>query len=279
MNTPSINDVPLGGAAQPEANPTPTPTPQVPAGIPAGTPAPEVVPTATPAPEAGAFPEEPEKASDLLGGTPQEEKKEPAKAVELPYGTSERTAGFIESVVDIVDVQQVVELAQTAIKHQNTELLLPELFEHKFGENSKLALQLAKSIVQDTVDVVAQAKQRVLTSVGSEEAWLQLSQNFKAIADEGTTNAVKTLLDSNHIEAAVKFMQQVVGSSSQLPQEGKTVLGTPQAQGAGLSAEEFRAELAKLDAEFPNFSYEHPAVAKRYQELVNARQVGRNAGR
>lgn len=146
----------------------------------------------------------------------------------------------------------------------------------KGGKNAQQIAEIAKGIVN-----AVNAKSESITSeihalAGGAAQWGQSAAVFNKNAPETLRTVVKTLLDSTDVEkikAGAKIVNEFGRASGQLPQQGASLLnGASAAAGAnGLSAAAFKAEIAKLDSQKPDFQEAREALFVR-------RAIGKRAG-
>jgi len=194
------------------------------------------------------------------------------------------------------DVSAMQPLLQQAIRSGNVADLDITAFQAAFGEHTPAALRVAQSIVADAQQGIQQARDYVFNAVGGEQQWSELLQTFKQCSPQQVP-AVQLLMDNRQFDAAIALMQAAVQSTVQ-----STVQAAPQgAQGApgalgavqrpmqgvqgaavparsGLSASEFYTKLQELRAKYPNRSLESGAPAEEYQQLLQLRKQGMQAG-
>ena len=242
---------------------------QAPAGsppVPAGA---SATPTATPSPQqtAPAQPTAPQQITQQTAAQP---------APDLPFELSTGTQAAIQ-VLDAIGVDggAVQQLAHEALS--TGQPLNLAAFQQQFGNNAAYALQAAQSLLSDAQQFTQRVQQEAYSKVGGEQQWNQLTQQFKATAPH-LHAAVQQLVNSNQLDAAVTLMRSVVPQQVMQPMQGalqqQVAGGTPQ----GLTQGQFIQAIQKLREQYPNASFETGVAGQLYNELMNRRQAGIQAG-
>lgn len=242
---------------------------QAPAGsppVPAGA---SATPTATPSTQqtAPAQPTTPQ---------PVQTAAQPTPAPNLPFELSTGTQAAIQVLGAIgVDGGAVQQLAHEALS--TGQPLNLAAFQQQFGNNAAYALQAAQSLLSDAQQFTQRVQQEAYSKVGGEQQWNQLTQKFKANAPH-LHEAVQQLVNSNQLDAAVALMRSVVPQQVMHPMQGalqqQVAGGTPQ----GLTQGQFIQAVQKLREQYPNASFETGVAGQLYNELMNRRQAGIQAG-
>ena len=175
-----------------------------------------------------------------------------------------------------VDGNAVQNLAQEALV-SGQPLNLAE-FQQQFGNNATYALQAAQSLLGDAQQFTQRVQQEAYSKVGGEQQWNQLTQQFRATAPH-LHEAVQQLVNSNQLDAAVALMRSVVPQQGVMqPMQGalqqQVAGGVPQ----GLTQVQFIQAVQKLRTQYPNASFETGVAGQLYNELMNRRQAGIQAG-
>ena len=245
---------------------------QAPAGsppVPAGA---SATPTATPSPQqtASAQPTAPQQIT-------QQTAAQPTPAPNLPFELSTGTQAAIQVLGAIgVDGGAVQQLAHEALS--TGQPLNLAAFQQQFGNNAAYALQAAQSLLNDAQQFTQRVQQEAYSKVGGEQQWNQLTQQFKATAPH-LHEAVQQLVNSNQLDAAVTLMRSVVPQQGVMqPMQGalqqQVAGGAPQ----GLTQSQFIQAVQKLREQYPNASFETGVAGQLYNELMNRRQAGIQAG-
>lgn len=247
---------------------------QAPAGsppVPAGA---SATPTATPSTQqtAPAQPTAPQAAPQQTVQTAAQ----PTPAPNLPFELSAGTQAAIQVLGAIgVDGNAVQQLAHEALS--TGQPLNLAAFQQQFGNNAAYALQAAQSLLSDAQQFTQRVQQEAYSKVGGEQQWNQLTQQFKANAPH-LHEAVQQLVNSNQLDAAVALMRSVVPQQVMQPMQGalqqQVAGGTPQ----GLTQGQFIQAVQKLREQYPNASFETGVAGQLYNELMNRRQAGIQAG-
>jgi hypothetical protein len=242
----------------------PTGSPPAPAGTASAT------PTATPSPQQTAPAAQP-------AGQPAGQPAASTPAPNLPFELSTGTQAAIQVLGAIgVDGGAVQQLAHEALS--TGQPLNLAAFQQQFGNNAAYALQAAQSLLSDAQQFTQRVQQEAYSKVGGEQQWNQLTQQFKATAPH-LHEAVQQLVNSNQLDAAVALMRSVVPQQGVMqPMQGalqqQVASGTPQ----GLTQGQFIQAVQKLRAQYPNASFETGVAGQLYNELMNRRQAGIQAG-
>ena len=175
-----------------------------------------------------------------------------------------------------VDGAAVQQLAHEALS--TGQPLNLAAFQQQFGNNAAYALQAAQSLLSDAQQFTQRVQQEAYSKVGGEQQWNQLTQQFKATAPH-LHEAVQQLVNSNQLDAAVALMRSVVPQQGVMqPMQGalqqQVAGGTPQ----GLTQGQFIQAVQKLREQYPNASFETGVAGQLYNELMNRRQAGIQAG-
>lgn len=207
----------------------------------------------------------------------QPEAAQPTPAPNLPFELSTGTQAAIQVLGAIgVDGAAVQQLAHEALS--TGQPLNLAAFQQQFGNNAAYALQAAQSLLSDAQQFTQRVQQEAYSKVGGEQQWNQLTQQFKATAPH-LHEAVQQLVNSNQLDAAVVLMRSVVPQQGVMqPMQGvlqqQVAGGTPQ----GLTQGQFIQAVQKLREQYPNASFETGVAGQLYNELMNRRQAGIQAG-
>lgn len=200
----------------------------------------------------------------------------PVQAPNLPFELSTGTQAAIQVLGAIgVDGNAVQQLAHEALS--TGQPLNLASFQQQFGNNAAYALQAAQSLLSDAQQFTQRVQQEAYSKVGGEQQWNQLTQQFKVNAPH-LHEAVQQLVNSNQLDAAVALMRSVVPQQVMQPMQGalqqQVAGGTPQ----GLTQGQFIQAVQKLREQYPNASFETGVAGQLYNELMNRRQAGIQAG-
>lgn len=202
---------------------------------------------------------------------------QPTPAPNLPFELSTGTQAAIQVLGAIgVDGNAVQQLAHEALS--TGQPLNLAAFQQQFGNNAAYALQAAQSLLSDAQQFTQRVQQEAYSKVGGEQQWNQLTQQFKATAPH-LHEAVQQLVNSNQLDAAVALMRSVIPQQGVMqPMQGalqqQVAGGTPQ----GLTQTQFIQAVQKLRQQYPNASFETGVAGQLYNELMNRRQAGIQAG-
>ncbi|RKW47534.1 MAG: hypothetical protein D8B41_01525 [Porphyromonas sp.] len=203
--------------------------------------------------------------------------QQPAAAPNLGFELSTGTQAAIQVLGAIgVDGNAVQNLAQEALV--SGQPLNLAAFQQQFGNNAAYALQAAQSLLSDAQQYTQRVQQEAYSKVGGEQQWNQLTQQFKATAPH-LHEAAQQLVNSNQLDAAVALMRSVVPQQGVMqPMQGalqqQVAGGVPQ----GFTEAQFVQAVQKLRTQYPNASFETGTAGMLYQELLNRRIAGKQAG-
>lgn len=163
-----------------------------------------------------------------------------------------------------------------ALVHGDASLVDVAYLAEKGGAQAAQLTQIAKGIV----DAVNAESERITSEVyalaGGEAQWSAAASAFNQSAPQELRAVVAQMLNSTspqQIKAGAKLVAEFGKQSGMLPQQGaallQTAAGSMNAQ--GLSAADFKTELAKLNPNSANFIQEREALFAR-------RQLGRRTG-
>lgn len=209
--------------------------------------------------------------------TTQQTTQQPAAAPNLGFELSTGTQAAIQVLDAIgVDGNAVQNLAQEALV--SGQPLNLAAFQQQFGNNATYALQAAQSLLSDAQQFTQRVQQEAYSKVGGEQQWNQLTQQFRATAPH-LHEAVQQLVNSNQLDAAVALMRSVVPQQGVMqPMQGalqqQVAGGVPQ----GFTEAQFVQAVQKLRTQYPNASFETGTAGMLYQELLNRRIAGKQAG-
>lgn len=216
----------------------------------------------------------------------QQPVQQPAQPVQQPATQTAPNLGFelstgTQAAIQVlgaigVDGNAVQNLAQEALV--SGQPLNLAAFQQQFGNNAAYALQAAQSLLSDAQQFTQRVQQEAYSKVGGEQQWNQLTQQFKATAPY-LHEAVQQLVNSNQLDAAITLMRSVVPQQGVMqPMQGalqqQVAGGVPQ----GFTEAQFVQAVQKLRGQYPNASFETGVAGMLYQELLNRRIAGKQAG-
>ncbi len=164
-----------------------------------------------------------------------------------------------------------------AIKHGDPGLIDVHYLTEKGGANSKALIEMAKGVVQAVEGQAKATSDRIMQSVGGEQAWQTSVAAFNSRAPQELRTTVAQMLNSgkeNLIQAGAKIVQQFGQQSGLIPQIGTApILNTAATSGTGQALDKvgFQTALQKLDRNAPNYEQSR-------EELFNRRRMGKQLG-
>lgn len=162
-----------------------------------------------------------------------------------------------------------------ALAHGDPNLIDVAYIAEKGGANAQQLLEISRGIIQ-----AIEAKSNAITAevhamVGGAEVWSRSAAVFNQMAPEALRMTVKNMLDSTnseYIKAGAKIVAEFGKQSGVVSIPGATVqTAGARAAAQGLSAQQFKAELFKLN---PNA----PGYLEARNELFQRRAIGKRAG-
>lgn len=178
-----------------------------------------------------------------------------------------------------------------ALEYKDVNLIDKAFLRERFGKHADQAYQLAvasienaKSEAQAEETKLKQATTKAInsthTAAGGEEQWKQAVSVFNSSASDTIKAAVKSLMNDGNVQAGAELLLSTVRSGGLLPNVNPQLNGGGAAPstGGGLSAAQFKTELATLRKEAGSSSLETGPQAAKYNQLIARRQAGKQAG-
>lgn len=139
------------------------------------------------------------------------------------------------------------------------------------------ARALASAIFQQAQQTRQQAQNAAYSAAGSKEAWEGAVAAFNSKAPPHVMAAAKALEETGNVQGAIQYVLETVRGLGLVPQtQGQPVQGSLVGSAVqGLSEAQFRAELGKIYKERGMNNAIHDP---RYQQIIDARQLGRQQG-
>lgn len=170
---------------------------------------------------------------------------------------------------------------EKALEHGDINLINPAAMGNLTPEQAQRVTALATAAYQQVQDQVRSAQDTVYALAGGEAAWNNAIQTFNSTATAAEKAYVEYLI--NHkvdARAAGEYVLNVLrtgGRTNNIVQA--PVMGGVGAVTHGLSSAEYKFELAKLEQEIGNRSFDDPMFAGRMAALDQRRALGRQQGR
>lgn len=234
----------------PEPNPTPTPNP---------TPAPAPTPEPTPAPEPTPKPAPASYEGDTV--------------LETSINVFAASHGLDSSAFEAA--------VEKALIHKDESLIEYHLLTQGLkGDAAEQAKALAKAAYQEQSNYLAARTQEIHTLAGGAEVWNQATQAFNTNAPDYLKSTIRTMLNGGDMVNAAKMVMDYVNGAG-LMNNGTPPISGGNGGGAeqGLSYEEYKAEIHKLNRSSGNRSLESGSNAIELQRLNRLRELGRKQGR
>lgn len=168
-----------------------------------------------------------------------------------------------------------------ALEHGDINLINPAAMGNLTPEQAQRVTALATAAYQQVQEQVRSAQNTVYELAGGEAAWNNAIQTFNSTATEQEKAYVEYLIDQKvDARAAGEYVLNVLrtgGRTNNIVQA--PVVGGVGTVTHGLSSAEYKAELAKLEQEIGNRSFDDPMFAGRIAALDQRRALGRQQGR
>lgn len=168
-----------------------------------------------------------------------------------------------------------------ALEHGDINLINPAAMGNLTPEQAQRVTALATAAYQQVQDQVRSAQNTVYELAGGEAAWNTAIQTFHSTATEQEKAYVEYLIDQKvDARAAGEYVLNVLrtgGRTNNIVQA--PVMGGVGTVTHGLSRAEYMAEVAKLEQEIGNRSFDDPMFSGRMAALDQRRALGRQQGR
>lgn len=168
-----------------------------------------------------------------------------------------------------------------ALEHGDINLINPAAMGNLTPAQAQRVTALATAAYQQVQDQVRSAQNTVYALAGGEAAWNNAIQTFNSTATEQEKAYVEYLIDQKvDARAAGEYVLNVLrtgGRTNNIVQA--PVVGGVGTVTHGLSRAEYMAEVAKLEQEIGNRSFDDPMFSGRMAALDQRRALGRQQGR
>lgn len=168
-----------------------------------------------------------------------------------------------------------------ALEHGDINLINPAAMGNLTPEQAQRVTALATAAYQQVQEQVRSAQNTVYELAGGEAAWNNAIQTFNSTATEQEKAYVEYLIDQKvDARAAGEYVLNVLrtgGRTNNIVQA--PVVGGVGTVTHGLSRAEYMAEVAKLEQEIGNRSFDDPMFSGRMAALDQRRALGRQQGR
>lgn len=173
------------------------------------------------------------------------------------------------------DVERILSMAY---ERGDASLVDVAYIKERFGEHAAYVEQLAKAYIERTQERVNGVVKQVFEKAGGQENWNLLNQTFQQHAPAGLKKAAEALANSEDFVGAAELIIEFSQSTGLVPVKGQHIAGGGAVANGALSADGFKAEMAKLRAAVGNRSFESGPAKAQYDALVRRRQAGRMQG-
>lgn len=290
-----VQQVPAGSPLTPNAVPdVPAGIPQIPAGAQLGgegyaqnqaavpqyqqpqpqfqTPVPQQQPVAPVAPVA---PEQQQNPNEYVMPNPYQ-----APAIDPNANYIDTSIQYLASELN-VNPDAFDAVLDKALEHGDINLINPAAMGNLTPEQAQRVTALATAAYQQVQEQVRSAQNTVYELAGGEAAWNNAIQTFNSTATEQEKAYVEYLIDQKvDARAAGEYVLNVLrtgGRTNNIVQA--PVVGGVGTVTHGLSRAEYMAEVAKLEQEIGNRSFDDPMFSGRMAALDQRRALGRQQGR
>lgn len=173
------------------------------------------------------------------------------------------------------------EVLDKALEYGDINLINPAAMGNLTPEQAQRVTALATAAYQQVQDQIQSARNTVYALAGGEAAWNNAIQTFNSTATAQEKAYVEYLIDHKvDARAAGEYVLNVLrtgGRTNNIVQA--PVIGGVGTVTHGLSSAEYKVELAKLEQEIGNRSFDDPMFAGRMAALDQRRALGRQQGR
>ena len=220
------------------------------------------------------------KKSGVEPTTPEQEQQ-----VERPTG------GLNDITTDDIDdpsIKRIVQLVDTHYPHLDRQRIMGKALEFgdpdfidvnylrdQIGDQADILIPFLEEIVETSQQSYESLVQGIYQEVGGQERWQGIAQVFTQTAPASIRNVAKQLIDSqdiNQISQGIRLILDYSEQSGIAPKPPRLIQGQGFTQGGGqaLSAEDFKAELAKIGSRNSN--------PRNYDKLVTELRQRRALG-
>ena len=185
--------------------------------------------------------------------------------------------GIVESVAIAYPKLSIDRAVGKAIESGDARFIDEAYIREVAGKDADRLIKVAKSAVSRVNESASQLKETVYSAVGGEQNWQTAVAAFNKGAPKELREAVAVMLDSGkstQVKAAAQLVSQFASAGGFI-RSSDSRSGAPQysaaAGGQGLSANDFKTEIAKLDRNARDFQ-------EKRADLYNRRALGQKAG-
>ena len=209
---------------------------------------------------------------------PSEQGSEVAAVPGAPQSTGDDVLdGIVESVAIAYPKLSIDRAVGKAIEAGDARFIDEAYIREVAGKDADRLIKVAKSAVSRVNESATQLKETVYSAVGGEQNWQTAVAAFNKGAPKELREAVAVMLDSGkgtQVKAAAQLVSQFASAGGFI-RSSEDRSNAPQysaaAGGQGLSAADFKAEIAKLDRNARGFQ-------EKRADLYNRRALGQKAG-
>ena len=219
------------------------------------------------------------------GVEPTAPEQEQEQQVERPTG------GLNDITPDDIDdpsIKRIVQLVDTHYPHLDRQRIMGKALEFgdpdfidvnylrdQIGDQADILVPFLEEIVEATQQGYESLVQDIYKEVGGQERWQGIAQVFTQTAPASIRNVAKQLIDSQDLDQIGQGIRLILDYSEQsgiAPKPPRLIQGQGFTQGGGqaLSAEDFKAELAKIGSRNSN--------PRNYDKLVTELRQRRALG-
>lgn len=186
------------------------------------------------------------------------------------------------------NVKRIVQLVDTHYPHLDRQRVMGKALEFgdpdfidtnylrdQLGDQADILIPFLEEIVETTQQSYENLVQDIYKEVGGQERWQSIAKVFTQTAPTSIRSVAKQLIDSQNMEQIEQGIRLILDYSEQsgiAPKPPRLIQGQgfTQGGGQGLSAEDFKAELAKIGSRNSN--------PRNYDKLVTELRQRRALG-
>lgn len=190
-----------------------------------------------------------------------------SKALDIAVRSFMKSTGATDA-----DIQRAT---AKAIEYGDANLIDKAFLAEKFGDRADEAASIAEAVLEQMQVGRERLVQDVYALAGGKDAWDQSLAVYKQHAPAGLQKVIKAMFDSGDsaaVKEAAGLVAEFAKHSGAISVTGNRVQGSGAAVTNGLSADEFKQAVTKLNPSSRTY-------AQDYAKLIDMRRAGKQAGR
>lgn len=190
-----------------------------------------------------------------------------SKALDIAVRSFMKSTGATDA-----DIQRAT---AKAIEYGDANLIDKAFLAEKFGDRAEEAAHIAEAVLEQMQAGRERLVQDVYAQAGGKEAWDQSLAVYKQHAPAGLQKVIKAMFDSGDataVKEAAGLVAEFAKNSGAIPVTGQRVQSSGAAVSHGLSADEFKQAVNKLNPSSRTYHAD-------YTKLIDMRRAGKQAGR